>query len=208
MGCITTLTRPVPCQGSEDFGVFGAPAGLQWMQTLARELSGHWEKFVTRRLQDDVPFPDWRGPWQPLSKHILHNQITLGYCVQANCRVAQIHPPLLYHPFPWYLESWGQLGTTVRQYAFPSESDLLRSSVLVNLWGSQWSPPTQQAALRWALAAQTARLSPRVPDLSASGSGEELRVWILAHGSLADGQRLLRRFQAQARAARRGPYSR
>ena len=46
------------------------------------------------------------------------------------------------------------------------------------------------------------------PGDGARGSGEEVRLWILVHGSASDGNRLLRGYQERARAARRGPYSR
>lgn len=177
------------------------------MEVLSDELKTHWRDFIVRRLKSERAFPDWRGDWGPLAGYILHNQKALSKAVEANLRPSQIAKPLLYHPLPRHLTSWDQLGSQARLYNIPSEMDLLNSSVLVNVWASQWGASTQETAARRALAVQRARLLPRVPDLIAA-SGEELRLWLLVHGSASDGQRLLRGYQQDARAARRGPYSR
>ena len=153
-----------------NFGVFGGPPGCQWMLALSEKLKKHWQDFIVRRLKGGWDFPDWRGEWQPVSTYVMYNQRELSTAVQANCRPSHIARPIVYHALPWYFESWRQLGTRVRQYDIPSETALLQSAILLNLWGSQWDTATQERTVRWALAVQSARLCSRVPDITTAGS--------------------------------------
>lgn len=178
------------------FAIFRAPAGADWMINLADSLQQHWIQFAAKIVRRESEHVNWKAPWGSVSRSLMKNQDSFTKQVVAAGLDGHIQPTLRCNPMPFVMKSMGELGLSNGIRRIPSMSELLATSVTLNLWGSQWNAQLQSDILDLANVACRVRLDfardiPRPMAMSAL----ELQVWFHVNSCWGELEELMRKRQ-------------